>query len=71
MFEQISKYLSQELDIPLDEITTETTLDSLGMDSLDKADMVMNLEETLNISLEGGEEIATIGELVSFVESKL
>ena len=63
MFEKIQAYLASQLDIPADEITRDTTFESLGVDSLDTVEMVVDLE------LE--EKIATVGELVDFVESKL
>ena len=53
MFEKIQAYLASQLDIPADEITRDTTFESLGVD------------------LELEEKIATVGELVDFVESKL
>jgi acyl carrier protein len=71
MFEKIAKYLSEEMDIPMEDITPDTTFESLGIDSLDTVEMVMDLEDDLGIELEVEEKIATIGELVAFVESKL
>ena len=35
MFEKIQAYLASQLDIPADEITRDTTFESLGVDSLD------------------------------------
>ena len=69
MFEKIQAYLASQLDIPADEITRDTTFESLGVDSLDTVEMVMDLEEQLGVDLE--DKIATGGELVDFVESKL
>ena len=71
MFEKIAKYLSEEMDIPMEDITPDTTFESLGIDSLDTVEMVMDLEDELGIELELEEKIATVGELVAFVESKL
>ena len=71
MFEKIANYLSAQLDISVDEISSDTTFESLGVDSLDTVEMVMDLEDELGIELELEEKIATIGELVAFVESKL
>ena len=71
MFEKIANYLSAQLDISVDEISPDTTFESLGVDSLDTVEMVMDLEDELGIELELEEKIATIGELVAFVESKL
>ena len=59
MFEKIRSYLASELDISEDEITRDTTFESLGVDSLD------------TVELEIEEKIATVGELVDFVESKV
>ena len=71
MFEKIRSYLASELDISEDEITRDTTFESLGVDSLDTVEMVMDLEQELGIELEIEEKIATVGELVDFVESKV
>ena len=71
MFEKISEYLSKQLDIPADSITEDTTFESLGVDSLDIVEMMMDLEENLGIELELNDKITTVGELAAFVESKL
>ena len=71
MFEKIQAYLANQLDISPDDITPETTFESLGIDSLDTVEMVMDLEEQLGVDLELEEKLATVGELADFVESKL
>ena len=71
MFEKIQAYLANQLDISPDDITPETTFESHGIDSLDTVEMVMDLEEQLGVDLELEEKLATVGELVDFVESKL
>ena len=71
MFEKIAKYLSEQMDIPMEDIAPDTTFESLGIDSLDTVEMVMDLEDELGIELELEDKITTIGELVAFVESKL
>ena len=71
MFEKIRSYLASEMDISEDEITRDTTFESLGVDSLDTVEMVMDLEQELGVELEIEEKIATVGELVDFVESKV
>ncbi len=69
MFEKIIAYMASQLDIPAEEITRETTFESLGVDSLDMVEMVMDLEQELGIELEIEEKLNTVGELVDFVES--
>ena len=71
MFEKIAKYLAEQLDIAVADITPETTFESLGIDSLDTVEMVMDLEEELGVELELEEKVSTVGELVEFVESKV
>ena len=71
MFEKIQSYLANQLDISPDDITRDTTFESLGIDSLDTVEMVMDLEQELGVELEIEEKIATVGELVDFVESKV
>ena len=71
MFEKIQSYLANQLDISPDDITPDTTFESLGIDSLDTVEMVMDLEEQLGVDLELEEKLSTVGELVSFVASKL
>ena len=71
MFEKIAKYLADQLDIAVEDIKPETTFESLGIDSLDTDEMVMDLEEELGVELELEEKVSTVGELVDFVESKV
>jgi acyl carrier protein len=71
MFEKIVAYLSEQLDIPAETITKDTTFESLGIDSLDTVEMVMDLEADLGVDLEMTEKVTTVGELVDFVESRL
>ncbi len=71
MFEKIAGYLAEQLEIPVEDITPETTFESLGVDSLDTVEMVMGLEEKLGVELELEEKVSTVGELVAFVETKM
>ena len=44
MFEKINKYVSEQLEIPEDRISEDTTFESLGVDSLDIVEMISDLE---------------------------
>ena len=70
MFEKIAAYVANHMDIPAEDITRDTTFESLGIDSLDMVEMVMDLEQEIGVELELEEKLATVGELVDFVESK-
>ena len=71
MLDKLIAYLSRELDIPAEEITADTTFESLHLDSLDTVEMLMDLENELGIDLEIEEKLSTVGELADFIESKL
>lgn len=71
MFEKIAAYLAEQLDVSAAEITMDTTFESLGIDSLDTVEMVMDLEADLGVDLDLDEKVSTVGELVAFIESKL
>ena len=46
----------------------ESTFHDLGIDSLDTVDLLMELEDKLNISIELNEKVETVGDLVTFIE---
>ena len=72
MYEKLVAYASKQLEIDASEITRESTFESLGIDSLDVVEMVMDLESELGIELEMEDQsITTFGELATFIESKL
>ncbi len=71
MFEKIAAYLAKQMDIDASQIAMETTFESLGIDSLDTVEMIMDLEEELGVDLELEDKLTTVGELVEFVESKV
>ena len=49
-------------------ISPETTFDELEFDSLDKVDIVMQIEDAFDISLGDNMQLSTVGELVSKIE---
>ncbi|MBR2743073.1 MAG: acyl carrier protein [Clostridia bacterium] len=71
IFEKIKGLLEEHTDVDVDTITLETPFADLGIDSLDTVEMVMELEDDLGVELELEEKVATVGDLVKFIESKL
>ena len=73
MLERIISYLSEQLDIPAEEMNRNTTFESLHLDSLDMVEMVMDMEEELGVDFEmdGKLEVNTIGELADLIEEKM
>ena len=72
MFEKLAKYASKQLELNPEEITRESTFESLGIDSLDVVEMIMDLESELGVEVEmEDQKITTFQELADFIESKL
>ena len=72
MYEKLVSYASKQLELNPEDITRESTFESLGIDSLDVVEMIMDLESELGVELEmEDQKITTFQELADFVESKL
>ena len=72
MYEKLVSYASKQLELNPDDITRESTFESLGIDSLDIVEMVLDLETELGVELElEDQKITTFGEMADFIESKL
>ena len=82
MLEQIKEIVAESLNVEADTLTTDTSfkskitpettfVDDLGADSLDLFELVMAFEEAFEIEIpsEDLEEIKTVGDVVSYVES--
>ena len=72
MYEKLVSYAARQLELDIDEITPDSTFESLGVDSLDIVEMIMDLESELGIELDmEDQKIATFQELADFIESKI
>ena len=72
MYEKLVSYAAKQLELEVDEFTPNSTFESLGIDSLDIVEMIMDLETELGVELEmEDQQISTFGELAEFIESKL
>lgn len=72
MYEKLVSYAVKQLELNPEDITPESTFESLGIDSLDIVEMIMDLESDLGVELElEDQKITTFQELADFIESKL
>ena len=72
MYEKLVSYAAKQLDLDPAEITPESTFESMGIDSLDIVEMIMDLEGELGVELDlEDQKIATFQELADFIDSKL
>ncbi len=70
IFKTIAELIAEHIDCDPSEVKMETTFESLGIDSLDTVEMVMELEERLGFELDLDRKVTTVGELVAFAEEK-
>jgi acyl carrier protein len=74
VLDKVREHLSTELEIPVGEIVESTRLrDDLDADSLDLYELVMELEDTYEISVSEEEAagIETVQQAVDFVAQRL
>ena len=72
MFEKLVSYAAKQLELDPSEITPDSTFESLGIDSLDIVEMIMDLETELGVELEmEDQKITTFQELADFIEAKV
>jgi len=72
MYEKLVSYAAQQLELNPDDITPDSTFESLGVDSLDIVEMIMDLENELGVELElEDQKITNFQELADFIDSKI
>ena len=72
MFEKLKSYAARQLELDASDITPDSTFESLGIDSLDVVEMIMDLESELGVELElEDQKITTFQELADFIDAKL
>ena len=72
MYEKLVNYAAKQLELDASEITPESTFESMGIDSLDVVEMIMDLESELGVELEmEDQKITTFQELADFIDSKI
>ena len=71
MYDKLVAYAAKQLEMDPQDITPDSTFESLGIDSLDIVEMIMDLESELGVELEmEDQKITTFQELADFIESK-
>ena len=75
IFEKLCDLISEQFGVEADTITMDTTFtDDLGADSLDIVELSMALEEEFGVCEMSEEDIAgiaTVGDLVNYLQNKL
>ena len=69
--EKVKKILADHLEMDEAEINADTTLDELGVDSIDAVEIVMELEDEFGIEIQSDEIGNSVKDFVDYIESKL
>lgn len=65
----VKEVLNENLDIDPETVTPESTLEDLGIDSLDMVELICELEERCDVEFGEPEGIDTIGALVDYIDN--
>lgn len=70
---KVKKIVAEQLEVDIDSLKVETTFEEIDADSLDIVELVMALEEEfdLEISDQEIENIKSVGDVISYIESKV
>lgn len=70
IMEKVAAVLADRKGVEISDIKPEDTFEDLGLDSLDLADLVMELEDECGVTIELKESIKTVQDLVSYIEEQ-
>lgn len=72
MYEKLVEYAARQLELDASEIKPDSTFESLGIDSLDIVELIMDMEGELGVELDmEDQKITTFQELADFIDSKV
>jgi len=72
--ERIKKIIAEQLIVDEEEITEDASfIDTLGADSLDTVEMIMEIEDEFGIEIpdEDAEKLTTVGQAIEYVKRKV
>lgn len=67
-FQLVTRGLAQRLGLDASKITLEDELLTLGIDSLDAAELLMELEDKLGVEIEQARKLKTVGDIVAAID---
>ena len=69
-FETIAKLIAETKDMDVSEIKAEMTFADLGLDSLDVAELVMNMEDEMGVTIEISPSLKTVQDVAALVDEQ-
>ena len=69
VFEAIAELVAERVEKDVSEITMDSKFQDLGIDSLDMVELICEIEERCEVEFGEPEGLATVGDLVEYVDS--
>ena len=71
IYKDVSSLIAEQLHKKIDDIKPDSTLESLGADSLDRVELIMKMEEHFHIEIndEEAEKLNTVDDAVKYIQS--
>jgi len=71
--QRIKEIIVEKMDVDADDVTEEASfIESLGADSLDTVELIMELEDEFELEIpdEAAEKMATVGDAIKYVQAQ-
>lgn len=69
-FEKIKAIIADKMDLDPNTITEQSSFKDLEMDSLDMVEIVMDVEDEFDLTIETSEGLETIADLIELIRSQ-
>ena len=67
-FDKVKEIIAAKVEIDPELITLESSFEGMQVDSLDMVEIVMDIEDAFDITIEAGDDIKTVGDLLSYIQ---
>lgn len=68
--EKLREILSETVDMDANEITEETRFDSMGLDSLDIVELLMQVDEAFGTDTQPSASLVCVGDLIANIKAQ-
>lgn len=69
-FDKVAEILAEYKDMDAADIKPESSFEELALDSLDIVEIVMQLEDEFNVSLEMSPDLKKVSDVVALIDSE-
>ena len=66
--EKVQGIISEQVNVPADEIKADSSIEQLKIDSLDMVEIIMRIEEEFDITVDENIKVQTVSDLISYID---